>query len=331
MNLSGRHAVVHVGMLPLSKEQIMPRLLRRSRLGALLPALALVLTLAAHARAADPVAWKFTPGAKNRYRLAQNMTMSMDLGPGGKVDTKTSQVMDISWTVAEVKDDGSAVLKQKIDRIRMTMEAPGAGGTVEFDSQSTDEPQGFAAMVAPLLREMTRGEFTLTMTPRGKITDVEVPEGLVRALAAAPGASALGELTTAEGFKKMVGGVSFELPETLEPGAEQTSTAEMANPTLGKQVIKNSYRYIGPKEVEGVAYEAFAPSVEISFAGTDAVQAEVTEQKSEGEVLFNRDAGRLESSQLDHTLKLALTIGKQKVNQTLQQHVEFQWLPEDAE
>jgi hypothetical protein len=309
----------------------MSLLIRRLRLSALLLALALVLAFAAHAHAADPVTWKFTPGEKNRYRLTQNMTMSMNIGAGGQVDSKTSQIMDMTWAVAELKDDGSAVLKQKIDRIRMTMEAPGAGGTTEFDSQSTDEPQGFAAMVAPLLREMTRGEFTLTMTPRGKITDVEVPEGLVRALAAAPGAGAMGELTTSEGFKKMVSGVSFELPETLEAGAEHTTTAEIANPVLGQQVIKTTYRYVGPKDVEGRTFEAFAPTIEITFAGTESAKAEITDQTSEGEMLFNREAGRLESSQMDQSMKLVLTIGAQKVNQTIEQHVEFQWLAEDAE
>jgi hypothetical protein len=298
----------------------------------IIAAIALVATTIAPpaARAADPLVWKFAKDAKNRYRLTQDMDMTMNLGPGGKVTTNTSQVMDLSWTVAEVQDDGDAVLKQRIDRIRMTMQVPG-GATAEFDSQSTDEPQGFAAMVAPLLKEMTRAEFTLTMSPRGKITDVEVPEALIRTLAAAPGGQALGELTTAEGFKKMVSGVSFELPETLEPGAEQTTTAEMTNPVLGKQTIKTTYRYTGPKEVDGVACEAFAPSIDISFAGTDAAQAEVTEQTSEGEMLFNREAGRLQSSQLDQSMEIIVTMGEQQVSQSLKQHVTFEWLPEDAE
>ncbi len=281
--------------------------------------------------AADPPVWKFTPGAANRFRLTQDMAMTMNLGVGGDVTTNTKNIMDMSWTVAEVRDDGSAIIKQKINRIRMSMQAPGGAAAVEFDTQSTDEPQGFAAMIAPLLREMARAEFTVTMTPRGKITNVEVPDSLVQALAAAPGAALMGDMATAEGFKKIASGVAFELPESLEPGDEWTATTEMTNPVLGKQTVTMTYRYVGPKDVDGVTLEAFTPSLEISFAGTPAAQAQVTEQQSSGEMLFNRNAGRIESSQLDHTMKLDLTVAGQKIAQSLTQKVKFQWQRENAE
>jgi hypothetical protein len=304
---------------------------RRSRLSVLFPALTLVLMLASSARAADPLTWTFTPGAKHRYRLTQDMTTSIDLGPGGEVDAKTSQVLDLTWTVAEVNDDGNAVLKQKIDRIQLTMDAPGAGGEVTFDSQSPDEPQGFAAMIAPLLKETVRSECTLTMTPRGKVVGVDIPESLVRTLAAAPGAKALGELATAEGFKNVLSGVSFELPETLEPGAEQSNTVMVTNAELGTEAIKSTLRYLGPKEIDGAALEAFAPSREITFEGVEGAQAAILDQKSQGELLFNRAAGRLESSQLDHTLKLAIDVDGQEVQQTVQVHAEVRLLPEGEE
>lgn len=292
--------------------------------------LASICLAAATARAAEPAVWKFTKDAKNRYRLTQDMAMTMNLGPGGEVATNTTNVMDMSWVVKEVKDDGSAVVQQKIERIRMTMKAPG-GAVAEFDTESTDEPQGFAAMIAPLFREMTRSEFTVTMSPRGAISDVEVPEALTRALAASPGAQALGELATAEGLKKMVSGVAFELPETLEPGKEWTTTAEMSNPVLGTQTIKTTYRYDGPKEADGAHLESFTPKLEVSFAGSDAVTVKVTEQTSSGEMLFNRDAGRLQSTQLHHTMAMDFATGGQNVSQSLVQDIKFQWLPEDAE
>ena len=278
-------------------------------------------------RAADAPTWTFTVGAANRYRTTQNIIVTMDLGAGGEQTHDIKNVIDLAWTVAEVKPDGSAVLKQKVTRSRLKITN---GAVVDFDSASTDEPQGFAAIIAPMLRELARSEFTVTMTPRGEITDVEVPTALVNALTTSPGAQVMGSLATADGLKAMVRAASLELPETLEPGVEWSAVAEAENPVLGKQTITTTYRYAGPKDVKGVAFEAFTPRLEIAFAG-GPWQVNVTKQESTGEVLFNRDAGRLESIDLHHTLDMTMTSAGKSLKQSMEQRMTMEWLPPDAE
>jgi hypothetical protein len=213
--------------------------------------------------------------------------------------------------------------------MRMTVETPGAPA-VEFDSQSQEEPQGFAAMVAPMVRELVKANFVVTMTPRGEIKDVKIPEEAVKAIAAAPGAQLMGDMATAEGLENMISRSAFSMPVSLEPGAEWTSTAEMANPMLGKQTIKTTYRYVGPQERDGVQLEAFEPHLTIEFGGGTAT-ANITKQESSGEILFNRTAGRLESTSLDHSMSMSIGVGGQNVDQSLEQTIEMKWLPEDAE
>jgi hypothetical protein len=229
-----------------------------------------------------------------------------------------------------VKDDGSAAVKEKFDRVRMTMKVAD-GDAAEFDTQSKGEAEGFAALVAPLLRELTRSEFTLTMTPRGEIKNVDVPEALVRGLASSPGTQVMGELSTAEGLKKMIARAAFELPEKLEPGTQWTTKVDMENPVVGTQTINTTYRYVGPKDVDGAACEEFAATLEVSFAGAEGVKVDVTEQKSSGSALFNRDAGRIQSTQMDHTMKITIGAAGEQMTQTIKQSVHFDWLPEDAE
>lgn len=294
-----------------------------------LSALLLSLLLARPSHAAEALTWKFSPGLTNRYRTSTAMDVTMDLGAGGQQKQTIVHTIDLSWTVEKVQDDGAAILKQRIDRVQMKIDVPG-GQSVEYDSKSTDEPQSFAAMVAPLFREMTRAEFVVTMSPRGKVTNVDVPETLIAAIAASPGAQLLGDLATAEGFENMISRSSFELPENLEPGAEWSTTAEIANPLLGKQTIVTTYTYTGPKDVEGVQFESFAPTLTVDFAGGPA-QAKVTKQGSEGEILFNRTEGRLESMTLKHNLALTLTQAGKSINQTIDQTTEMKWLPKDAE
>jgi hypothetical protein len=279
----------------------------------------------APAGAAEPVVWKFKIGEGNHYRMTQKMTIDIQMGDGANETQDITNVIDMSWIADEVNDDGSARLTQTIDRMRMTI-APKGRDKVEFDSKTTDEPQGFAAMVAPLFRELSRAKFKLTMSQRGKVSDVEVPESLVAALATSPGAAAMGDLATAKGLENTMSRMSLEMPETLEQGTTWTSTSEMNNPALGKQTIAITYKYIGPREKEGATFEAFEPTLEITFAG-GAATATIEEQKSSGEVLFNRTAGRLESTKLDHTMKLKLVVAGQTLNQTLTQSTDMQWMP----
>jgi hypothetical protein len=303
---------------------------RRARLSVSLPSACILAALsvalfAAPARAAEPLTWKFQVGEGNHYRMTQKMTMDIQIGEGASETQEITNVIDMSWIADEVNDDGSARLTQSIDRMRMMIEPKGRD-KVEFDSQSTDEPQGFAAMIAPLFRELSRAKFKLTMSPRGKVSDIEVPESLVKALAAAPGAAAMGDLATAKGLEDTMSRMSLEMPEKLEAGETWTSTSEMNNPALGKQTIKVTYKYVGPREKDGVTFEVFEPTLEIAFAG-GAATATIEEQKSSGEVLFNRTAGRLESTTLDHMMKLKLAIAGQTLNQTLTQSTEMQWMP----
>jgi hypothetical protein len=207
----------------------------------------------------------------------------------------------------------------------MTVEA--GGDKVEVDSAAKEEPQGQAAMLAPMVRAFTSKPFRVTMTPRGEITDVEVPEEIVETLKNLPGAAALGDMATPEGFKKMIGQASFAMPEKLAAGDQWTQKMEMQLPGIGKQTAETTYKYEGPKEVEGKEYEVFTPSLKISYEG-GATQVDVGDQKSEGQILFDSEAGRLEKSELKQNMTLTLSAGGQSIDQKLEQTIEMKYMPE---
>jgi hypothetical protein len=278
------------------------------------------------AQAAEAPRWKFEQGQSNRYRMNQTMKMSMNIG-GNDVNNNLKQVIDMSWTVREVKDDGSAVLDQKIDRMRMTIEA--GGQKIELDSAAKDEPQGQAAMLVPMLKAFTSKAFKVTMSPRGEIADVEVPEEMLEALKNTPGAAAMGDMATPEGFKKMVSQASFAMPEKLEPGDEWTQKMEMQLPGIGKQIAETTYKYEGAKEIDGKEYEVFAPTLTIRYEG-GATAVNVGDQKSNGQILFDREAGRLASSELKQDMTLTLSAGGQSIEQKLDQTIEMKHV-EDGE
>ncbi len=285
----------------------------------------LLLTAAAStARAADAVVWKFTPGLTNRFQMSQD-TKVAKTGAGGDMSVDSVLTIDMSWTVKEVKPDGSAVLEQRVDRMRMSI-STADGMKSDIDTDAKEDPQGQAAMAAPLLKAVTGHPFIVTMTPRGEVTDVVVPEAVAEALKNQPGAAQMGELASAAGFKKMVGQASFVLPETLEVGKEWTSTTEAKLPVVGTQTAVTTYKYEGPVETDGTKLEKFSAKVEVSFAGGE-VTVEVPSQESSGEVLFNGAEGRLEQSKITQVTNLKIAAAGQVVEQKIEQTIRVEWVP----
>jgi hypothetical protein len=287
---------------------------RNGRIPALV-LLAIAVTAVSNASAQEPLRWKFDVGQKLNYNMVQDMTIGSAGGPLGAQNVSMRQEMDMTWEVQGVNDDGEAVIQQKFERVKMNMTLP--VGVIEYDSKSEAAPVGAAAMLAPMYKTLTEAEFELTMTARGEIKDVKIPDEVLAALKNSPGAAAMGDMATPEGFKKMISQGALVLPESApKPGDSWSTKVEMNNPTGGKQVIETTYRYEGTKDVDDVTFAVFRPSLKMSFEGTD--QAKIKEQNSSGEVLFNVEAGRLHSSKLEQKVSIEQALGIQtKIDQTI--------------
>jgi hypothetical protein len=303
----------------------------RSSLNCVVAALlaAFVLQFAAsQTLAQEELRWKFNEGEKLNYTMIQDMTIGTMGGPLGAQNVVMHQEMDMTWDVEGVNDDGDAVIKQKFDRIKMKMTLPPPLGGFEYDTKSGAAPAGPAAMLAPMYKKMTEGEFELTMTSRGEIKDVKIPDEVLKSLQNSPGAAALGEMATPEGFKKMIAQGALVLPEKAPMQGEDWSTkVEVNNPMAGKQVIETKYKYVGNKDVEGVNYAVFEPTLTMTFEGTPQVQMKVSEQESGGEILFNIQEGRLHSSKLDQKVTIDVSVGGQTMQQKIDQTIDVKVSP----
>jgi hypothetical protein len=287
----------------------------------LLAAVAVLWSVAARSDAQEPLRWKFAQGQKLDYNMVTDMKMTGD----GGMNTSVRQEMDMTWDVQEVKADGDAVIRQKFDRIRTKMSSP--FGAFEYDSQSNEAPAGAGATV----KALTEGAFVVTMSARGEVKDVQVPEEMVTALKNSPGGTS--ELASSEGLKKMITQAALILPEgPPKQGEEWKTKVPIPNPMPVNQTVETTYTYEGTKDVEGTTFALIRPEMKIEFgppeAKADGAAAEkpqldinVSEQSSKGEVLFDAAAGRLHSSEVkqDYTLDVNANgqAMKQKVEQTV--------------
>ena len=118
--------------------------------------LALVaFSVAQVAQADTKLRWKFTKGEKTSYEIGMDVTQDMKLGDM-PLSVKMSQVMNMTWEVKDVADDGTATMNQTIDRVRMEMTLPQAKQEpVKYDSDSKEKPAG-TEMLSQHLRRHDR-------------------------------------------------------------------------------------------------------------------------------------------------------------------------------
>src|SRR5690606_19346023 len=134
--------------------------------------LMLVLALPAHAAT---LAWKFTPGDIQNYRLTQRPQLFVGAAEAGKPLASVEQVIEIAWKVLEVSGPEQARISLEITAFSLLVEGPD-GQEVRYDSESTEEPQGYAAMLAPIGKRLAESPVEFTLNARGEVSDLQLTD-----------------------------------------------------------------------------------------------------------------------------------------------------------
>jgi hypothetical protein len=244
--------------------------------------------------------------------MVHDLSVSSTVAALGPQSMSVQQELGMSWDIEDVNQEGNAVIRQQIRTVKMKMTVPPIG-TIEYDSEKA--PVGPAAMLAPMYMALMKGAYVITMTPRGEIKDVKIPEEVLAALKNSPGAEALGEMATEEGFKKIMSQGSLVLQENApKEGEELITKVEVESEDVGKQIVETIYKYQGSKDVDGVAHAVFQPTLKLNLEGG---QAKVAQQESGGEILFNVKEGRLASSKLEQHVTIEQSGGQTKIDQSI--------------
>lgn len=304
-------------------------LLRKYSFAAFAALLAAFLSAAAAstARADEPLRWKFRVGDKFDYTLVIDMNMST-----GIEDKKVElhQEWDVNWDIQGVDSKtGEAVIRQKIDRIKTKYNSPQR--SFVYDSKSEEAPPDAAAQLARAYKAITEGEVEITVTARGEVKSRKIPEELLSALKSIPGDSQLGDMVSAEGFQTMVTHGLLSLPEkALNKGETWKTELETVNRKVGKQATETVYHYEGTKDVDGTTFAVIKPEQRFHFREPpqQAAPAEVVEQHSDGEILFNVAKGYLASMNVDNSMTIsAVTTDGKPIQPKIEQKIALKLTP----
>ncbi len=281
--------------------------------------IALALTLGgtilnAPARGAEPVLrWKFTEGESMHYQMVQKTTTKVK-GPNQDIRTTVSQTIDTTWNVLSVdRETGIGTLTQTIDQVRTKIEYP--FGQFEYDSKSEKAPEGpMAAGIVPTLKALVGSKFQYKMTPQGELSDVKVPESLVKTLKeAGPNASGV-SMFSEEGLKNMIQESSLLLPRDAEPGKPWTRQTKIPSPPIGTMMLDKTYTYTGP-DAQG---DKITLDVKLGLEPDPKsnLDIKVVNQDGKGTFYFDSKAGRVTSSTVTEKIDLLIKVMTAEINQS---------------
>ena len=148
-------------------------------------ALAALLLVPVATSAAD-VRWEFEAGDTHTYAFTQTSSAEVtQFGQTGPV--KNDLAFTLKWAVKSVNDDGSAVVEQTVERVKVATTAGDAAPDV-YDSAATGDDARDPATLPVRVRvlgQMAGETFTATVAPDGTASGLTIPDDLARAIAAA--------------------------------------------------------------------------------------------------------------------------------------------------
>lgn len=272
--------------------------------------------------AATPFVWRLEP--EQSYQLQVNWTSGLSR-PSFEI-TQRAQAQ-LNWKVLGVDESGNIELIQTLTGVNQTIDCPTVG-PVSFDSRVAGEPQGVVGDIAAYWRPLMGVESRQRLSPRGEI--LPLAEGV--SLPQPKDTSLLRRDFNQDTWRAILRAGFPVFPETpLEVGENWVQKVETSLPSLPTRCTwQTQYTYAGTETGEGVTpLEKFRLACQLNIElAAEAPLMEIQTQTSEGELLFDAQAGYLVSSWLNHSLTLYLTQpGVEPMRTRISSSVQVQFAP----
>jgi hypothetical protein len=273
--------------------------------------------------------WKFAAGDEENYRLTQSAKLSSGEGNALKQFAAIEQELDIKWKVLEVDKQGTATITVQIAAMSMLASGPD-GQEVRFDSESTDEPQGYAAILRPLGKRLSESEVQLKMSPRGEVTDVKLPEELSDAVKSVPGGKKFaidGGMSSFESLARL-GAPRLWPSEEVTAETSWNEKREIELPVLGKVDSEFVYTVEEPISEDRVAIDQVL-KLDASKVAAD-LRMKIINQESAGTIDFNVAEGRSDLSNLTYVAEFEQK-SQEASRMKLEHTIEFRRVVDDSQ
>lgn len=236
-----------------------------------------------------------------RWKFAKGQSFTVDGTQQIEVETRIKNkpsraylevAMKLAWQVDEVDDEGVATLTQSFTRLAIKTTAPEAEPIV-YDSDANTRPTGAAKAIAAGIRPLVGAKFTVRMTPRGDVVEVQLPKETEEALATLPDDHQLKQVLSAEGLQKLFRLGGGLLPEKEVSSGDSWPADATTDTPYGKLVQEGKFTYAGEETVLGRALQKLELSAmaRLEPKADAPVNLRSLEQTKSGTILVDAEAG----------------------------------------
>ena len=238
--------------------------------------------------AVEKLVWKLKPGQKFNVTLSKtaDITTKVDTRVR-KVDAETTFVLD--WEVVSSNDAG-AVIRQTLNRIRLSIGAPGdvSARRMNYDSAVKVYRNGLSGKVTKQYQAVVGLVSTFTLSPVGQVSDFANEAGQEQKTAKLPDGSAVKEMLSG----KSAGPKISQLTNLSWQSEKEPSVVRReVESELGKLVRVDSYQTKSGDEQIRVEVKTSAEGLD-----GDSSARKVDRYEGQGSIVFREAAGFIESS-----------------------------------
>ncbi|HET7216707.1 MAG TPA: DUF6263 family protein [Vicinamibacterales bacterium] len=287
-------------------------------------ALAVAASPLAAVRQDVKLAYKWTAGETTRYRLLQQTSSTISGLPGGSPDVNVEQLTDqvFRTTVESVAPDGTTVLREVIESMRMNVESP--MGKIAFDSSKKDIGSNNPAetAMANVFSALIGESFLVTLTPTGIVRNVEgfsrVMDNVLKKMppgAAGPMFEGMKAGLNDEAIKNMFAQSFAQFPDrAVKPGDTWENKLSVPNPVLGGIVTTSTSTLASVDQAGGAQVAKIATKLKIErdpsaapVAGPMGMKTDLQPSSGDGELLFDVSKGRVQRGTTHLTIPMTMS------------------------
>jgi hypothetical protein len=258
--------------------------------------------------------YKFPAGKKLVYKTTEKTKQVLTI-QGAEQEVEQNEVIVSSETVGQRRGDSTLPIEEKVESARIDFTFPG-GINLTVDSTNPDAKIDIPALefLAEAIKLAAEMKYTIVLDAKNKVTAIEGAEKL---LEKADKLSAQARITIRSQLEPDKLKTDFvqnhhHVPDVLARAGESWERTEVLSIGNGQTIaLKKKFEYAGTEKVgektfdkikskvTGVEYKQ-DPNAEAQFK---VVKSNLKVESSEGTILFDREEGRLVSSDEKTRLK----------------------------
>jgi hypothetical protein len=267
--------------------------------------------------------YRWTKGDKLRYRFTQQTSTATTGVPGfGDMTSDQTTTQTFSIVVDDVAADGSVILRQVFEAVRIEVNTP--MGKLAFDSDNNDAATGdpFGKLLAGVMPAMIGESVRMRLLPNGAVQSVEGMTRILDKMAAGlpqdrTAAAAFGMLKNGLSDEALNGVLSqgfAQLPDqAVKIGDSWNRQFDVNNPLMGNGTISTTFKLAGVEKagVFSIARIALKSTTKQttspSAPAIGPLSVQLGDGSGDGEQLFDATNGRLQRSTQQITTPMTMS------------------------